>query len=397
MKKGIFRILRREILLAIKNVKIYTITNGIITGNVVVDEQGKIVGVGDVEIPRGAEVIDGTGKVVMPGMIEAHGHAGVYEESLGWEGSDGNEMTDPVTPHIRALDAINPHEDGIREALEHGVTAMCVLPGSANVIGGQGVVVHMYGNTVEEMIIKEAGGLKIAFGENPKRVYSNQKKMPSTRMATAALLRESLVKAQNYLDKLEKAKTDPEKAPERDLRMEVLAKVLKRELPVRAHAHRADDIMTALRIAKEFNLDISIEHCTEGHKIVNELKEAGVWAIVGPTLSNRSKVELKELSFNTLKTLYDAGIPVAITMDHPVVPVGYMPTVAAHAVKAGLPYEEALKAITINPAKVLGIDAEYGSIEQGKMADLVLWSGDPLDVQSRVEKVFIHGQIVHEA
>jgi len=384
-------------MLAIKNVKIYTITNGIITGNVVVDEQGKIVGVGDVEIPRGAEVIDGTGKVVMPGMIEAHGHAGVYEESLGWEGSDGNEMTDPVTPHIRALDAINPHEDGIREALEHGVTAMCVLPGSANVIGGQGVVVHMYGNTVEEMIIKEAGGLKIAFGENPKRVYSNQKKMPSTRMATAALLRESLVKAQNYLDKLEKAKTDPEKAPERDLRMEVLAKVLKRELPVRAHAHRADDIMTALRIAKEFNLDISIEHCTEGHKIVNELKEAGVWAIVGPTLSNRSKVELKELSFNTLKTLYDAGIPVAITMDHPVVPVGYMPTVAAHAVKAGLPYEEALKAITINPAKILGIDAEYGSIEQGKMADLVLWSGDPLDVQSRVEKVFIHGQIVHEA
>ena len=384
-------------MLAIKNVKIYTITNGIITGNVVVDEQGKIVGVGDVEIPRGAEVIDGTGKVVMPGMIEAHGHAGVYEESLGWEGSDGNEMTDPVTPHIRALDAINPHEDGIREALEHGVTAMCVLPGSANVIGGQGVVVHMYGNTVEEMIIKEAGGLKIAFGENPKRVYSNQKKMPSTRMATAALLRESLVKAQNYLDKLEKAKTDPEKAPERDLRMEVLAKVLKRELPVRAHAHRADDIMTALRIAKEFNLDISIEHCTEGHKIVNELKEAGVWAIVGPTLSNRCKVELKELSFNTLKTLYDAGIPVAITMDHPVVPVGYMPTVAAHAVKAGLPYEEALKAITINPAKVLGIDAEYGSIELGKMADLVLWSGDPLDVQSRVEKVFIHGQIVHEA
>jgi imidazolonepropionase-like amidohydrolase len=397
VKKGIFRILRRDNVLAIKNVKIYTITNGIITGNVVVDEQGKIVGVGDVEIPRGAEVIDGTGKVVMPGMIEAHGHAGVYEESLGWEGSDGNEMTDPVTPHIRALDAINPHEDGIREALEHGVTAMCVLPGSANVIGGQGVVVHMYGNTVEEMIIKEAGGLKIAFGENPKRVYSNQKKMPSTRMATAALLRESLVKAQNYLDKLEKAKTDPEKAPERDLRMEVLAKVLKRELPVRAHAHRADDIMTALRIAKEFNLDISIEHCTEGHKIVNELKEAGVWAIVGPTLSNRSKVELKELSFNTLKTLYDAGIPVAITMDHPVVPVGYMPTVAAHAVKAGLPYEEALKAITINPAKVLGIDAEYGSIEQGKMADLVLWSGDPLDVQSRVEKVFIHGQIVHEA
>lgn len=384
-------------MLAIKNVKIYTISNGIIPGTVVIDEQGKIAAVGDVEIPRGAEVIDGTGKVLMPGMIEPHGHAGVYEESLGWEGSDGNEMTDPITPHLRALDAINPHEEGIREALEHGVTAMCVLPGSANVVGGQGVVVHMYGNTVEEMIIKEAGGLKIAFGENPKRVYSGQKKTPATRMATAAILRENLVKAQNYLAKLEKAQEDPEKVPERDLKMEILGRALKREIPVRAHAHRADDIMTALRIAKEFNLDVSIEHCTEGHKIVEELKEADVWAIVGPTISNRSKVELKELSFNTLKVLHEAGIPVAITMDHPVVPVGYMPTAAAHAVKAGLPYEEALKAITLNPAKILGIDADYGSIEVGKMADLVLWSGDPLDVQSKVEKVLIHGRIVHRA
>ncbi len=384
-------------MLAIKNVKIYTISNGIVSGTVLIDKQGKIAAVGDVEIPRGAEVTDGTGRVLMPGMIEPHGHAGVYEESLGWEGSDGNEMTDPITPHLRALDAINPHEDGIREALEHGVTAMCVLPGSANVVGGQGVVVHMYGNTVEEMIIKETGGLKIAFGENPKRVYSGQKKTPATRMATAAILRDNLVKAQNYLAKLEKAKEDPEKVPERDLKMEVLGRALKREIPVRAHAHRADDIMTALRIAKEFNLDMSIEHCTEGHKIVNELKEAGVWAIVGPTISSRSKVELKELSFDTLRVLHGAGIPVAITMDHPVVPVGYMPTAAAHAVKAGLPYEEALKAITLNPAKILGIDEDYGSIEVGKMADLVLWSGDPLDVQSKVEKVWIHGKIVHKA
>ncbi len=197
-------------------------------------------------------------------------------------------------------------------------------------------------------------------------------------MATAAILRENLVKAQNYLAKLEKVQEDPEKVPERDLKMEILGRALKREIPVRAHAHRADDIMTALRIAKEFNLDVSIEHCTEGHKIVKELKEAGVWAIVGgPTISNRSKVELKELSFDTLKVLHEAGIPVAITMDHP--PLyrwGYMPTAAAHAVKAGLPYEEALKAITLNPpAKILGIDADYGSIEVGKMADLVLWSG----------------------
>ncbi|HHU60854.1 MAG: amidohydrolase [Bacillota bacterium] len=384
-------------MLAIKDAKLLTITHGIQNGTVLIDGEGKIVAVGQVEIPDGTKVIDGKGKVVAPGFIDAHGHAGVYEEGLGFEGSDGNEMVDPVTPHLRALDAINPHEEGILDALKSGVTAMCVLPGSANVIGGQGVVVHLHGNTVEEMIIEEVGGLKIAFGENPKRVYSGQKKSPSTRMATAALLRENLVKATNYMAKLEKAKEDPDKTVERDLKMEVLVRALKREIPVRAHAHRADDIMTALRIAKEFNLDISIEHCTEGHKIIKQLKEAGVWAIVGPTISNRSKVELQELSFDTLKILYEGGIPLAITMDHPVVPVGYMPTAAAYAVKAGLPYEEALKAMTINPAKILGIADRYGSIEEGKMADLVLWSGDPLDIQSKVEKVLIHGEVVHAA
>ncbi|HHT43357.1 MAG TPA: amidohydrolase [Firmicutes bacterium] len=383
-------------MLAIKNAKLHTITNGVQDGHVLIDDQGRITAVGQVEIPAEAEVIDAAGRILTPGLIDPHGHAGVYEEGLGWEGADGNEAVDPVTPHVRALDGINPHDEGILEALQGGVTAMCVLPGSANVIGGQGVVIHLHGNTVEEMMIKENGGLKVAFGENPKRVYSNQKKSPSTRMATAAILRENLVKAQNYLAKLEKAKTDPDKEPERDLRLEVLAKALKRELPVRAHAHRADDIMTALRIAKEFNLDISIEHCTEGHKIVDELREAGVWAIVGPTLSNRSKVELKELSFDTLRVLWEGGISVAITMDHPVIPVGYLPTAAAYAVKAGLPYEEALKAITINPAKILGIDDRYGSIEVGKMADLVLWSGDPLAIQSRVEKVLIHGRVVFQ-
>ena len=382
-------------MLVIQNARLYTITDGIKDGSVLVDDQGKIAGVGVVDVPPGATVIDGTGKVLMPGMIDAHGHAGVYEESLGVEGSDGNEMTDPITPHLRALDAINPHEEGIAEALRAGVTAMCVLPGSANVVGGQGVVIHLHGNTVDEMMIKEDGGLKMAFGENPKRVYAGKKKAPSTRMATAAILRENLVKAQNYLAKLEKAKTDPDKAPERDLKMEVLVRVLQREIPVRAHAHRADDIMTALRIAKEFNLDISIEHCTEGHKITRELKEAGVWALVGPTMTNRSKVELQELSFNTLKVLWEAGIPVTITMDHPVVPVGYLPTAAGYAVKAGLPREEALKAITINPARVLGIDDRYGSLEVGKMADLVLWNGDPLEIQSEVERVFIHGQVVY--
>ncbi|NLJ74555.1 MAG: amidohydrolase [Firmicutes bacterium] len=381
-------------MLAIKNAKLYTIVNGVQKGTVLIDDDGKIAAIGDVEIPEGTQIIDGEGKVLMPGMIDAHGHAGVYEEALGWEGSDGNEAVDPVTPHLRALDGINPHDEGIKEALAGGVTAMCVVPGSANVIGGQGVVIHMYGNTVDEMVIGE-GGLKIAFGENPKRVYSGQKKSPSTRMATAAVLRENLVKAQNYMAKLEKAKTDPDKAPERDLKMEVLARVLRREIPVRAHAHRADDIITALRIADEFNLDITIEHCTEGHKIVNELSKRNVRATVGPTMTNRSKVELKGRSFATLKALWEGGIEFSITMDHPVLPVNYLPIAAALAVKAGLPREEALKAITLNPAKILRIDDRYGSIEPGKMGDLVLWSGDPLDIMSEVEKVFIHGKVVY--
>lgn len=381
-------------MLAIINAKIYTITKGILTGTVLVDEQGKIKALGAVEVPEDATIIDAQGKVVMPGLIDAHGHAGLWEEGLGWEGSDGNEVTDPSTPHLRALDGINPHEDGMKEAIAGGVTAMCVLPGSANVIGGQGVVIHLHGNTVEEMVIKAEGGLKVAFGENPKRVYSGQKKTPSTRMATAAVLRENLVKAQNYLAKQEQAKKDPDKAVERDLKLEVIAEALQGKLPVRAHAHRADDIMTALRIAKEFDLKISIEHCTEGHKIVDELKEAGVWAIVGPTMTNKSKVELKDRSFDTLKVFYEAGIPFSITMDHPVLPVGYLPTAAALGVRAGLPYDEALKAITINPATILGIEDLYGSIEVGKMADLVIWSGDPLDLQSTVEQVFIHGQSV---
>lgn len=381
-------------MLAIKNAKLYTIVNGVQKGTVLIDDEGKISAIGDVEIPAGAEVIDGEGKVLMPGMIDAHGHAGVYEESLGWEGSDGNEAVDPVTPHLRALDGINPHDEGIKEALAGGVTAMCVVPGSANVIGGQGVVIHMYGNTVDEMVIGE-GGLKIAFGENPKRVYSGQKKSPSTRMATAAVLRENLVRAQNYMAKLEKAEADPDKVPERDLKLDVLARVLKREIPVRAHAHRADDIITALRIADEFNLDIIIEHCTEGHKIVDELSRRNVRATVGPTMTNRSKVELRDRSFATLKALWEGGVEFSITMDHPVLPVNYLPIAAALAVKAGLPREEALKAITLNPAKILGIDDRYGSIEPGKMGDLVLWSGDPLDIMSKVEKVLIHGKVVY--
>jgi imidazolonepropionase-like amidohydrolase len=357
----------------------------------------KIEAVGrGVAVPQGAKVIDGTDKVLTPGLIDAHSHAGLDEEGFGFEGWDYNEATDPATPWLRAIDGINPVEMGLRDAAANGITTVCVVPGSANVLGGEGIVIHTYGSIVDEMVVSRDAGLKVAFGENPKRVYQGQKKMPTTRMGTAAILRENLVRAMNYMTKMEKNQKDPDKPLERDLRMEALVRVLRREIPLRAHAHRADDIMTALRIADEFQVRVVIEHATEGHKIAQQLSTRGVPAVVGPTLSSRSKVELQELSFNTPAILTKAGVKVAFTLDHPVIPLKYLPVVAALAVKAGLPEAEAWKAMTINPAEILGLSQKIGSIEAGKEADLVLWSGDPLDIRSQAEVTIIAGQIVAE-
>ena len=365
-------------MLAITNVKIITVTQGIIDEGTVLVEDGKIKAVGQqVAVPADAEIIDGSGKVLSPGLIDAHSHAGLDEEGYGSEGWDYNEATDPATPWLRAIDGINPTEMGLRDAAANGVTTVCVVPGSANVIGGEGVIIHTYGDVVDEMVISRDAGLKVAFGENPKRVYKEQKKMPTTRMGTAAILREHLVRAMNYMARLEQGEKDPDKMPERDLRLENLVRVLRREIPLRAHAHRADDIMTALRIADEFNVRIVIEHATEGHKIAEHLARRQVPAVVGPSMTSRSKVELQEQDFSTAAVLNEAGVKVALTLDHPVVPLKYLPVVAALAVRAGLPEEEAWKAITINPAEILGIDHLVGSIEVGKAADLVLWSGDP--------------------
>lgn len=382
-------------ILAITNARIVTITQGVIEKGHVLIEDGKIRGVGqNLGIPAEAEVIDAGGKVLMPGLIDAHSHAGIHEEGVGVEGWDFNEMTDPATPWLRAIDGINPEDEGLRDAAANGVTALCVVPGSANVLGGEGVVIHTYGHIVDEMVITPSAGLKVAFGENPKRVYKEQKKMPTTRMGIAAVLRENLVRAAEYMKKLEKGEGDPDKAPDRDLRLETLVRVLRREIPLRAHAHRADDIMTALRIADEFGVRIVIEHATEGHKVAEELVRRGVPAIVGPTLTTRTKVELRERTFATPAIMAKAGVQIALTLDHPVIPVMYLPLAAALAVRAGLPEIEALKAITINPAKILGIDDRFGSIEVGKDADLAIWSGDPLDIRSRVEKTLIGGKVV---
>lgn len=381
---------------AIKGGTVYTMKGEVIEGGTVLVEGDKIAKVGkDLSIPEGCEVIDATGKYVFPGFIDAHSHVGIFEEGVGEIGEDGNEMTDPVTPHLRALDAVSPEDKAFDDAVKGGVTCVFTGPGSANVIGGQSIAVKTYGRVIDKMVVKAPAGLKVAFGENPKRVYGQQKKMPSTRMGTAALLREALTKAKNYL---EKKKIAMEKGEffEKDLKMEVLCDVLEKKIPLRAHAHRAFDIMTAIRIAKEFDVDIVIEHCTEGHLIADELAELGVPAVVGPSLTSRSKIELKDLSFRTAGILANRGVKVAIMTDHPVIPVQYLNVCAGLAVREGMKVEDALAAITINAAEIIGIQDRVGSLEEGKDADIVMWDGFPLEVMSKPELVMIDGKVVYK-
>ena len=389
-------------MLAIKGGKILTITDGVIEGGTILIDGGKIVKVGKrIKVPEEAEVIDVTGKVVMPGLIDAHCHIGIIEEKIGWAGGDGNEMTDPATPHMRALDAIkaNANEGGLEAAVKAGITTVQILPGSANVIGGTGVVVKTAPKVVtDDMVIRNPSGMKIAFGENPRRVYGEgQKKTPSTRMGVAAILREWLQKTVNYMEKKERFKDDPEKKPEVDIKLEALIPVLKGEIPLRAHAHRADDIATAVRIAEEFGVKMSWEHATEGHRIAEWIAEKGIPAVWGPSLMSRPKWEMRELSFDTPKALYDAGVKFAFQTDSMGANIAYLPISAGLAVKHGLPYEEALRAITIVPAEILGVADRVGSIEKGKDADLRILDGDPLELRTRVEMVLIDGEIAYKA
>ncbi|MBA7602168.1 Imidazolonepropionase [subsurface metagenome] len=389
-------------MLAIKGGKVYTITKGVIDGGTVLVDGGKIVKVGKrIKVPADAEVIDVSGKVVMPGLVEAHCHIGISEEKIGWAGSDGNEATDPATPHMRALDGIkaNADEGGLEAALKAGITTVQILPGSANVIGGTGVVVKTAPKVViDDMVVREPSGMKIAFGENPRRVYGQGlKRMPSTRMGVAGVLREWLQKAKGYMEKRERLKDDPEKRPEVDLKLEALVPVIKGEIPLRAHAHRADDIATAVRIAEEFGVEISWEHATEGHRIAEWIAGKGVPAVWGPSLGSRGKWEMRELGFDTPRILYEAGVKLAIQTDATGSNIRHLPIAAGMAVKHGLPYEEALRAITINPAEILGVADRVGSIEKGKDADLRILDGDPLELRTKVELVLIDGEIVYRA
>jgi imidazolonepropionase-like amidohydrolase len=382
--------------LAIRGGKVHTITNGIIENGTILVEDGKITAVGSgLSIPPGAEVIEAEGKFIFPGFIDAHTHMGMFEEGMGFEGEDGNELTDPITPHLRALDGINPEDLAFKDALAAGITTVISGPGSGNVVGGQTLAMKTAGGTMEEMVIKDPVGMKIAFGENPKRVYGKDKKIPSTRMGTAALLRDSLIQSQNYLQKLNKHKEKPEEAFERQLKWEAMLGVLEGKIPLRAHAHRADDILTALRIAEEFGVKIIIEHATEGHKIAHILAEKGVSAVVGPGLTSRSKIELRELAFRTPGILAKAGVQVALMTDHPVIPIQYLPICAALAVKEGMEEADAFRAITINAAQIAGIAERVGSIEPGKDADLTIFDGHPFSYLTRVEQVYVDGKLAY--
>ncbi|MEU7524969.1 amidohydrolase [Saccharothrix sp. NPDC042600] len=363
-----------------------------IENGTVLVRDGKIVAVGaSVEVPADVPVVDAGGSWVLPGFVEAHGHLGVHEEGEGWAGQDTNEMTDPNGARLKALDAINPADVGFADALSGGVTTAVIKPGSGNVIGGQTVAVKCWGRTVDDMLLRDPVSVKSALGENPKRVYGDQKKLPSTRQGVAAVIRDAFTKAQDYAAR--KAAAD---GPfDRDNTLEVLSKVLDGTLPWCQHCHRADDIATALRLADEFGYQLIVNHGTEGHLIADLLAEKGVPVVIGPLFTTRSKVEVRNRSLRTPGVLARAGVRIAITTDHPVVPIHFLVHQATLAVKEGLDRRVALESITVNPAHIMGLDDRVGSLAPGLDGDVVIWSGDPLDVMSRALNVFVQGREVY--
>ncbi len=365
-------------------------------GDVLIGDDGKIAAVGaGLEAPAGTEIYDAAGCLVTPGFVEAHCHIGLEEEIVGRMGNDVNEATNPITPQMRGIDAVNPMDEGLSEALKAGVTCAVTGPGSANVVGGTFCAIKLCGKRVDKMVVKDPAAMKIAFGENPKRVYGGKQQVPSTRMGTAALLRGLLFKAREYEEKWEAyEKGEAEKKPDFDMQLDAMRPVMRREIPLKAHAHRADDIFTALRIAKEFDLKITLDHCTDGALIVDELAEEGRPVLVGPTLGSKSKVELAHKSFETPGIMAKAGLLTAIITDAPVIPLQYLPLCAGLAVKSGMEPEEAWKAVTINPAKIAGIEDRVGSLAPGKDADIAVFRGNPLtDIACRTEMVFVNGRL----
>ena len=382
-------------MLLIKNGKIITMSDKNYENGCILIHDNKIVDIQEyIEESDNMEVIDAKGAWVMPGIIEAHCHIGLSEEGIRFEGDDINEATNPITAHLRAIDAINPLDIAFTDAIKGGITSAMTGPGSANVCGGKFVFMKMAGDSIDDMIVENDYAMKVAFGENPKRVYSSKSTSPSTRMATASILREALLKAKNYKNKKEEANKHG-KYFEIDFKQECWMDVLNKKIPLKAHAHRADDILTAIRIAKEFDVNMTLDHCTEGHLIAENIKKSGFSAIVGPSLMNRSKYELKNKTFETSGILNKHGVTVAITTDHPVVPIQYLPICAGFAAKAGLGVEEGLKAITINAAKICGVDDRLGSLEVGKDADIAIFTGNPMETFTETLYTIINGKVVY--
>ncbi len=379
----------------ITNVTVHTMEGVTIPNGYVAVSGDKIAKVGPMEECPGhweGETLDGEQGHVLPGFVDAHSHLGMFGDAQGFEADDGNEATDPCTPHLRAIDAINPLDRCFQEARAAGVTTVLTGPGSANPISGQFAAIKTAGRWVDEMVIKAPVAMKLALGENPKCVYNERHETPVTRMATAAIIRENLHKALEYAEKLEKAEADEEEdKPDYDAKLEALLPVVRGELPVHIHAHRADDIATGVRIAKEFGLKCVIVHGTEAHLIPELLEQEGIPVITGPALGDRSKPELANMTIESPAVLTLRGVKTAICTDHPEVPIQYLPLCAALAVKGGMNPEAALAAITINAAKIAGIDDRVGSLAPGKDADLVLTTGHPINLLSRVKAVFING------
>lgn len=380
-------------MLLIKNGYVKTMAGeDIENGAILIGDDGKIISVGKEIEAEGAEIIDAKGMLVTPGLVDAHCHIGMSTSSMRWEGSEINEITDPVTPHMRAIDGFNPIDETLYNAIKGGVTTACTGPGSANVVGGSFVAVKLYGKRVDDMIVKYPLAMKCAFGENPKNCYGqNGKKAPLTRMATAAILRELLFKAKNYLEAKEAGKE-----PTFDMKLEAMIPVMKREIPLKAHAHRADDILTSIRIAKEFGVGLTLDHCTEGALIREELAAEGYPAFIGPSYGSKSKPELANKSFSTPLALHQAGVNISIITDAPVIPLESLAMCAGLAVDAGLDEETAWKAITINPATATGISDRVGSLEAGKDGDVVIWEKNPIySVGSSAYTTVVNGKVVY--
>ena len=377
-------------MICIKNGRIHTaVSKDVVNGDILI-EDGKIKAIGTDLSCEGAEIIDAAGLDVYPGFVEAHCHIGLDGYGIGYEGHDYNEMNDPVTPHLHAVDGINPMDPAVDMAAKAGVTCMATGPGSSNALGGTFTAVKTHGKRVDNMIVKFPVAMKCAFGENPKRCY--QKNGITSRMTNAALIREALKKAELYKAKIEAAGDDVSKIPAYDQKSEALIPVLNKEIPLKAHAHQANDIFTAIRIAKEFGLGLTLEHVTEGHLIVDELAKENIPLAVGPTFGHASKFELQYKTWDTPGVLAKAGCQVSIITDAPVTPLHYLPLCAGLAIKAGMDEYDALRAITINPAKHIGIADRVGSIEVGKDADIVIMAGSPFTVEGTVKHVLIDGK-----